>query len=622
MPEKATETTQTPDKTARYLLAKAEDAGQRRIKTYNFRRPDKFTAQQIQTVRMMHETFARLTSTSLSAYLRLFSHIRVAAVDQLTYEEFIRSIPNPATLMVIAMAPLNGYVLLETDPSLAFPMIDRLFGGQGKAVPFNRDLTDIEAKLMETLSDGLLGNLRESWSTIIDLQPRLISIETNPAFAQIVPPPEMVMLVSFEAKIGEAKGMINFCIPYLTIEPLIAKLSASYWFSHTKKSIHEGVVETVSGLKLETELYYKGESLSLRTIHKLKKGSCIKLPKYSEKEVFLRSGEKTVLKLRSEITKGGKDPVFRLETSSRLSNDGITEILPKKKDGELKNLLSAVSQKVTAEFKQGLSSLHEDIEQIRKKQDELAEQIYFNESVNDREEDDRRGNYSLTPFGFITMTQTDFLFMIIQQEHPQTIALVLSYIPAEMAGQILLRLPVELQIDVTERIALIDRTTPESLKACEQEIKKKLELFHMQEFKPVGGIKGVVDILNTSPRSVEKNIIEGLDKSNAELSEEIKKNMFVFEDIVLLDKKAVKILIAAVSKEELALALKKTDPRVNDFISQLLTKEEQEEIRHFQEIKSPAKITDIEEAQVRIVDRIRQLEENGKIIVARPGETV
>ncbi len=208
---------------------------QKKIKIYDFKRPDKFSKDQIRTISIMHETFARLTTTSLSAQLRSLAQVHVASVDQLTYEEFIRSIPNPTTLAVINMDPLKGSAILEIDPAVTFAIIDRLFGGQGEGTKLSRDLTDIEQSVMENNIVRILGNMREAWSTVIDLRPRLGQIETNPQFAQIVPPTEMVVRVTLETKVGDVEGMMNFCIPYLTIEPIISKLSAQYWYSSVRR---------------------------------------------------------------------------------------------------------------------------------------------------------------------------------------------------------------------------------------------------------------------------------------------------------------------------------------------------------------------------------------------------
>ncbi len=210
-------------------------ADRKNIKIYDFKRPDKFSKEQIRTVSIMHETFARLTTTSLSAQLRSLVHVHVASVDQLTYEEFIRSIPSPTALAVINMDPLKGSAILEIDPAITFTIIDRLFGGTGEGSKVNRELSEIEQSVMESIIVRILGNMREAWSQVIDLRPRLGQIETNPQFAQIVPPTEMVVLVTLETKVEDVEGMMNFCIPYLTIEPIITKLSAQYWYSSVRR---------------------------------------------------------------------------------------------------------------------------------------------------------------------------------------------------------------------------------------------------------------------------------------------------------------------------------------------------------------------------------------------------
>jgi len=255
---------------------------QRKIKIYDFKRPDKFSKEQIRTVSIMHETFARLTTTSLSAQLRSLVQVHVASVDQLTYEEFIRSIPNPTTLAVINMDPLKGSAVLEIDPAITFSIIDRLFGGKGESVKVSRDLTDIEQSVMEGIIVRILGNMREAWSQVIDLRPRLGQIETNPQFAQIVPPTEMVVLDTLETKIGEVEGMMNFCIPYLTIEPIISKLSAQYWYSSVRRGTTTENLnilrERLSTVDVNLVAEIGNMDLTVREVLSLGVGDVIRLP--------------------------------------------------------------------------------------------------------------------------------------------------------------------------------------------------------------------------------------------------------------------------------------------------------------------------------------------------------
>lgn len=253
----------------------------RKIKIYDFKRPDKFSKEQIRTVSIMHETFARLTTTALSAQLRSMAHVHVASVDQLTYEEFIRSIPTPTTLAVINMDPLKGNAILEIDPSVTFSIIDRLFGGTGKGTKVQRDLTDIEQSVMEGIIVRILANMREAWTQVIDLRPRLGQIENNPQFAQIVPPSEMVVLVTLEIKVGEEEGMMNFCIPYITIEPIISKLSSQFWFSSVRRSSttqYMGVLkEKLSTVEMDVVAEIGTINLPVRDVLNLRVGDVVRL---------------------------------------------------------------------------------------------------------------------------------------------------------------------------------------------------------------------------------------------------------------------------------------------------------------------------------------------------------
>lgn len=277
---------------------------QRKIKIYDFKRPDKFSKDQIRTISMIHETFARLTTTSLSAQLRAMTHVHVASVDQLTYEEFIRSIPNPTTLAVIDMEPLKGNAVLEIDPSITFAIIEKLFGGKGEgSQKIQRELTEIESAVIEGVIVRILGNLRESWSNVIDLRPRLGRIEVNPQFAQIVPPSDMVVLVTLETKVGEIEGMTNFCIPYITIEPVISKLSGQYWYSSVRKGATTEnlaiIKERLNSVIVDMIVEIGSIDIKIRDVLALRAGDCIKLIDSKVTDNFLiKIGNKTKFECR------------------------------------------------------------------------------------------------------------------------------------------------------------------------------------------------------------------------------------------------------------------------------------------------------------------------------------
>jgi len=193
------------------------------------KRPDKFSKEQLQAVSYIHETFANLTTYRLSAYMRSMCHVHVSSVDEFTYEEFIRSLPAPSTLAVVNMNPLKRSAIFEISPEITFSIIDRLCGGSGEGTKFQHELTDIETPIMENIIVHLLGNLREAWNQVLDMNPQVKAIDTDPRSVRIVSPNEIIILVTLEIKTGKEKGMINICIPSSTIEPVIEKLTNWYW---------------------------------------------------------------------------------------------------------------------------------------------------------------------------------------------------------------------------------------------------------------------------------------------------------------------------------------------------------------------------------------------------------
>lgn len=220
---------------------------EKKIKVYDFKRPDKFSKDQLRTLQMIHETFSRLVSTMLSGQLRTNCHVQVTSVDQITYEEFIRSIPELTILSVFDMGTLEGNAVLELNSNIGYVIIDRVFGGTGKSDNGRaRELTDIETTVVEKFVGKMLGYLSESWQDIIEVMPKIDQMEANPQFLQVVGPTEMVVLLSFEIKVGDATGIMNICYPAPLIDPIVSKLSAQYWFSNVKK---EKTEENLSAIR-------------------------------------------------------------------------------------------------------------------------------------------------------------------------------------------------------------------------------------------------------------------------------------------------------------------------------------------------------------------------------------
>jgi flagellar motor switch protein FliG len=224
------------------------------------------------------------------------------------------------------------------------------------------------------------------------------------------------------------------------------------------------------------------------------------------------------------------------------------------------------------------------------------------------------------PFDFIRRTDPAHLLNFIQQEHPQTIALILAYLEPNKASVILQNLPHEVQSDVARRIATMDRTSPEVLREVERVLEKKLSTLSSEDYTTAGGVESIVEILNLVDRTSEKQIIESLEDEDPELAEEIKKRMFVFEDIVMLDDRAIQKVMREVDSQELAKALKSVDTEVQDKIFRNMSKRAAGMLKEDMEYMGPVRLKDVEEAQQKIVSIIRHLEDTGEIVVARSGE--
>lgn len=207
----------------------------RKVKAYDFKRAVRFSKDHIRSLTRIHENFARFLTTYFSAQLRTFVQINVVQVEQLPYDEFIRSIPKMTILNIFEAEPLEGRMVLEVHPNIAFAMIDRLLGGSGDSPEQIESFTEIEAIVIERVFRGAFDSLREAWKTIIDITPKLETLETNPQFIQIVSPNETIALISLSTKIGDTTGMINLCIPHVVIEPIMSRLSVHHWFLSQKK---------------------------------------------------------------------------------------------------------------------------------------------------------------------------------------------------------------------------------------------------------------------------------------------------------------------------------------------------------------------------------------------------
>jgi flagellar motor switch protein FliM len=230
-----------------------------KVVPYDFKRPERVGKEQMRALQTLHEGFGRNFGAALSALLRSIVEVKLTSVDQLTYSEFVFSLENPTCFNLLKAEPLEGNLILDINPSILYPIIDRLLGGGREGGPLaRRPLTEIEMRLVSRITGLFLDELRHAWENVLELQLEVVQVESNPQLVQIVPPNEVVVLISFELTIGDIRGMMNLCIPYNSIERIGSKLSANSWVAYgrrqaTPESIRQ-ISQTLSASVVELEV--------------------------------------------------------------------------------------------------------------------------------------------------------------------------------------------------------------------------------------------------------------------------------------------------------------------------------------------------------------------------------
>ncbi len=282
------------------------------FEVYDFRRPDKFSKDQLRTLQMLHETFARLSASSLSAYLRTPVSIDLISLEQVPYEEYLRTI-NQSVFTVMSLPPLTGQAVLEVEFSLIFSIIDRMLGGSGQS--FNRNsLTDIERPLIRQVIERVFAGLKSAWEGVVIVNPGIEGIETSAQFVQIAPPSDVVVTILFEVKVGNQRGAMSLCIPYLVLKPITAKLSAQKWFAAGNKrqtnQARKLLTYQINHTVVDCSVELGNATMLLKDFIRLRKGDMLRLDKKSDDELTLKVGG--MPKYIGKLAKNGKNLILNV----------------------------------------------------------------------------------------------------------------------------------------------------------------------------------------------------------------------------------------------------------------------------------------------------------------------
>ncbi len=270
------------------------DANDKQVKNYDFKRPTKFSKEHLRTLEIIYEHYGRLLSTSLPVYLRKNVQVSVASSETVIFSEFSNALSNPVILGIVNFQPLGGTILIELAAQLGFAMIDRMLGGAGDPLEKNRDYTEIEMTIIEKMMVVCMQLMREPWKNVVDINPMMERIETNSQFAQIIAPNDMIAIVTLNVKIGEVEGFMNVCLPFFTLESVMDKLNTKFWYANMQEQDDEDFQEYIEALVKRVDVPVKAvlgkTSISVTDFVNLQLGDIIRLDTEVEQELTVYVG--------------------------------------------------------------------------------------------------------------------------------------------------------------------------------------------------------------------------------------------------------------------------------------------------------------------------------------------
>ena len=275
-------------------VSQIKDENEKSVKNYDFRRPAKFSKEHLRTLEIIYEHYGRLISTNLPVYLRKNVQVSVASSETVTFSEFTNSLSNPVILGIVNFAPLVGNIIIDVSTNLGYTIIDRMLGGGGVPLEKNRTFSEIERTIIEKILIVCMQLMREPWKNVVEINPVLDRLETNPQFAQIISPNDMVAIVTLNVKIGDVQGFMNMCLPYFTLESIMDRLNTRYWYSNMQENHDENYEEYVETVLKKVSIPVKAilgtSSVSVADFANLQPGDVIRLNTRVEDELSVYVG--------------------------------------------------------------------------------------------------------------------------------------------------------------------------------------------------------------------------------------------------------------------------------------------------------------------------------------------
>ncbi len=296
-----------------------KSSSERQVKNYDFARPSKFSKEHLRTLEIIFEHYGRLLSTNLPVFLRKNIQVEVMNSEAVTYMEFSNSLSNPVLLGIVDFEPLEGNIIVEMASNLGYAIVDRMLGGEGEPLDKIRDFSEIELLIIERVMTSCVELLREPWENVVDVHPRLERIETNSQFAQIISPSEMIAIVTVNIKIGDVEGLINICLPFITLEPVMDKLNTKFWYSKmTEKENNlfaDSIEVLISRAKIPIKVVLGRSNITVSDFSQLQVGDVVRLGTKVNDELDVFVGD--IKKFTALPGSSGKDYAVRVTSIIR-----------------------------------------------------------------------------------------------------------------------------------------------------------------------------------------------------------------------------------------------------------------------------------------------------------------
>ena len=320
---------------------KSKKEEQQQVIIYDFKRPNRVSKEQLRAIKGIHDKLARNLASQISSVMRSIVEIRLHSVDQMTYGEFLMSLPSPTSFNVFSIKPLDGNCVLEINPSIAFPMIDRLLGGNGEGFEASRELTDIEVNLLDAILRMMMQRLKESWAMITDMYPNVEAKESSPNVVQIVSQNEIVIMVVMEIIVGNSSGMINICYPVIYLEPILSRLAnrdIMLGETSAKKSRNKELKTLIGRAEVLYEAILGKSVVSVNEFLNLKEGDILRLDRSANDKAIVTIDKKEVFLAEVGLHRFRKS--IRIEELIRSDKDEIKNILEQYEEERRAKLMS------------------------------------------------------------------------------------------------------------------------------------------------------------------------------------------------------------------------------------------------------------------------------------------